>query len=437
LIDKSEDEDERGSKERKRRKPRRSDTSKFNYELIPNQSDLAREPLMKADKSYFPLVDKDFADGSCPIEPVPADREIIDSNERLLNDDFPYWRKQMADGGLTEGVVDPTSDLVFLQSLTTGRFRRVVNQGGRHLDMHASEGDADPESMEDVDPTTQLQESSALLTGIIATIFLIGQGLLAGLAVTHAYVINSDGCLREYVEDWESGCTPEDQEIHFLNAYCPVANEIRRTFFILTMLSFVSACDKYLREKSNRLVWEDRPPWQQWQVAYAVGAFFLTMLFTMLACDVDALMYHNHRADERWHKTAFADPDFRSMFDRWKVLSYLRMVFCLVAWIIVCIDLRAYVYNGVRAVYDKIELQELIVISEQRLAYHQGRKLPNTYQELRQLISEQRQGLAQTERALAAHVTASGGGGDTSGGDWEGGSMVQMAEMPPGSGAEP
>ena len=104
LIDRSEDEVEdeekeepRGGRKMKGRKSRGG--TKFEYELIPSKSDLAREPLMKADQSYFPLVDKDFADGSCPIEQVPIDKEIIDSNERLLNDDFPYCLLYQPPGG--------------------------------------------------------------------------------------------------------------------------------------------------------------------------------------------------------------------------------------------------------------------------------------------------------------------------------------------------
>ena len=169
---------------------------------LDKQSSSSRKPLSAAEQRRY--INANFGDGTCGLEQVPIDSDLSSVNERLL---APAGER-----------VEPTG-MVFVESLTTGRFRRV---GYDKLEEERIEADAQ-QAKENIDPTEKLEQRMGVVSEVSFTVFLLCQGILAGVAATHAFII----------------ATTSGKD--FLALYCPMSNAIRRMFFFGCIISFVGA----------------------------------------------------------------------------------------------------------------------------------------------------------------------------------------------------
>ena len=172
-------------------------------------------------------------------------------------------------------------------------------------------------------------------------------------------------------------------------------------FFIGCIISFVASCDHYLRQRADFVTWKSRPRHHRSQVKLTVAIYFLALLFTVLAADVDSLMFWYHKQNPQWYATAMNDAQFLEKYERWTALSYLRMSACMAAWLLISLDLRRQLASGDTAEREKLLLYDQLDQVSERLAQTRGQQLKLlSPQEMSLLVAEQREALAETERVL-------------------------------------
>ena len=116
------------------------------------------------------------------------------------------------------------------------------------------------------------------------TLFLLSQGILAGYAILHMYLIYS---------------IPKHTD-HFVCTFAPLANSTRRFFGTFTTLSVVAASSKFLYMKRDALEWKTYPKKQRVLVKSTILLYVIALFFTLLAAPSEAQMYYAYLENPEW-----------------------------------------------------------------------------------------------------------------------------------------
>lgn len=146
-----------------------------------------------------------------------------------------------------------------------------------------------------------------------------------------------------------------EEDSNFLSTYQPVANEIRRYFYLLTVLSLVGSADYLLTLFSANQTRYSLIEYLSANIAAKYVDFHKITLTTCMAIvicyiiafiitlimsrfDVDVYMKYNLSsiATESWMDQALADSTFTERLNQWEALDRIRLVVVLLAWLAGC-----------------------------------------------------------------------------------------------------
>ena len=240
------------------------------------------------------------------------------------------------------------SEEFFLERKSSGHFKRVfhkVNAAGKRLDL---ERDTAEQSLDQhLSPNVDSPEAVSLMMETVAylvnTVFLFCQGLLAGVALLHLYLTFQS-----------------QNDALFLKVYAPSAGQVRRMFFLLSVASFVGACEKLSHEHRNRDTWRRRSVSERAEIVLFCGLYLVSLLFTLLSTPTADDMYHTNMfekdsnpewfvaATERTTRTTDdrAFDDWNVKLSRWRVFVVVRFLCALISWILLCKDLHRDLSRG-------------------------------------------------------------------------------------------
>ena len=334
---------------------REFDPAQYNFEI--DEEDLMDGPLLPFEgRSHFIRLN------------VPPPETTITGTE-----DYALTRQQQVKQG-ADGSGKPT--YVYVESATTGRFRRVRmgRLGYRQLGM--SDGDDMDQNASGPEVMTHFTDNVNAFT---ATVYGFAQGLLAGFALLHVYIANMF-----------------DDRSRFLEVYWPLAGESRRLFFFLTTIALTSAYDLYLRESSKRDLWQVLPAPKKIRVYLILFFYFIALLSSLLAMPIDNSIAKLGR--NGMYSTPLLSDE---AITQWNVYEWIRGVSCVAAWVLVCFGIHEENQNGRRFMSHCKYLNGEIVKKQRRLDNVSGKQLQYaTPDELEEFLNIQRSAAEATERAI-------------------------------------
>ena len=245
------------------------------------------------------------------------------------------------------------SEEFYLERQSSGDFKRVfhkVTASGKRVDFDCDHSprqqSLDPRHNLNVDSPEAVSHMMETVAYLVNTVFLFCQGLLAGVALLHLYLTFQSR-----------------DDAFFLKVYAPSAGQVRRMFFLLSVASFVGACEKLSHEHRNRDTWRRRSVSERFEIVLFCGLYLVSLLFTLLSTPTDDDMYHTNEfereSNPEWFVTAVGTDTFtgeeeaRSMggdwkgkLYRWRVYVVVRFLCALVSWILLCKDLHRDLSRG-------------------------------------------------------------------------------------------
>eukprot|EP00741_Cyanophora_paradoxa_P009768 tig00000147_g9464.t1 len=310
------------------------------------------------------------------IPGVPEDPE-----EGLESDDYAKERDGDAvmgndpfEGtGATPSAPPPVRDRLFIENATTGTFKKVTAErlraeleAGRTRQRELAEELA-------ADVVGSYKAFMDTVAEVTSVFFVFCQGLFAGISILQLF-------LNYAVAGW----------VPFLGFYSPIAPHLGRLNLCLATICLAAAVDKFAKDKMAN--WYHRP-YLRISDASLIGLYVLCVLFCVLNTPADDLFYYANDRVPRWYELEAPDADFNKTLSAWHGLTIARVACCLAAWLLVCVEMRPYLFNlSNRAlfIYGNPELRE-------------GGK-PPSQAEIADLLHAQAavQAQAQQERAQAA-----------------------------------
>ena len=328
----------------------------------------------------FEIDEEDLMDG--PILPFSGRSHFIRLNvpppETTITgtQDYALTREQQ-NIQKSDGSGKPT--YVYVESATTGRFRRVRmgRLGYRQLGMNDDDDDDDlNETFNGPEVMTHFTDNVNAFT---ATVYGFAQGLLAGFALLHVYIANMF-----------------DDRNRFIEVYWPLAGESRRLFFFLTTIALTSAYDLYLRESSKRDLWQVLPNAKKFRVYLILFLYFIALLTSLLAMPID-----NSIAKLGMNGMNSSPLLNDAAITQWNLYEWIRGVSCVLAWVFVCFGIHDENQNGRRFMSHCKYLKGEIEKKQRRLDNVSGKQLQYaTPDELEELLTIQKSAAEATERAI-------------------------------------
>ena len=328
----------------------------------------------------FEIDEEDLMDG--PILPFSGRSHFIRLNvpppETTITgtQDYALTREQQ-NIQKSDGSGKPT--YVYVESATTGRFRRVRmgRLGYRQLGMNDEDDDDDlNETFNGPEVMTHFTDNVNAFT---ATVYGFAQGLLAGFALLHVYIANMF-----------------DDRNRFIEVYWPLAGESRRLFFFLTTIALTSAYDLYLRESSKRDLWQVLPNGKKFRVYLILFLYFIALLTSLLAMPID-----NSIAKLGMNGMNSSPLLNDAAITQWNLYEWIRGVSCVLAWVFVCFGIHDENQNGRRFMSHCKYLKGEIEKKQRRLDNVSGKQLQYaTPDELEELLTVQKSAAEATERAI-------------------------------------
>ena len=175
-------------------------------------------------------------------------------------------------GGRAAAAKRRKKSWVYVESASTGRFKKVsMHRLGysRLADRDADAEDGRSGGRSRTGPDLMDHRTHGI-TAFVAGVFQCAQGLLAGLALLHLFLVQSVTALGT-----------------FESVYQPLAPDSRRLYFVLASLALASSLDSYLREAENKELWATLSPLQKARVLLIGLLYSLVMLFTLLMMPTD------------------------------------------------------------------------------------------------------------------------------------------------------
>ena len=327
----------------------------------------------------FEIDEEDLMDG--PILPFSGRSHFIRLNvpppETTITgtQDYALTREQQ-NIQKSDGSGKPT--YVYVESATTGRFRRVRmgRLGYRQLGMNDDDDDDLNETFNGPEVMTHFTDNVNAFT---ATVYGFAQGLLAGFALLHVYIANMF-----------------DDRNRFIEVYWPLAGESRRLFFFLTTIALTSAYDLYLRESSKRDLWQVLPNAKKFRVYLILFLYFIALLTSLLAMPID-----NSIAKLGMNGMNSSPLLNDAAITQWNLYEWIRGVSCVLAWVFVCFGIHDENQNGRRFMSHCKYLKGEIEKKQRRLDNVSGKQLQYaTPDELEELLTIQKSAAEATERAI-------------------------------------
>ena len=327
----------------------------------------------------FEIDEEDLMDG--PILPFSGRSHFIRLNvpppETTITgtQDYALTREQQ-NIQKSDGSGKPT--YVYVESATTGRFRRVRmgRLGYRQLGMNDDDDDDLNETFNGPEVMTHFTDNVNAFT---ATVYGFAQGLLAGFALLHVYIANMF-----------------DDRNRFIEVYWPLAGESRRLFFFLTTIALTSAYDLYLRESSKRDLWQVLPNAKKFRVYLILFLYFIALLTSLLAMPIDNSIAK--LGMNGMHSSPLLND---AAITQWNLYEWIRGVSCVLAWVFVCFGIHDENQNGRRFMSHCKYLKGEIEKKQRRLDNVSGKQLQYaTPDELEELLTIQKSAAEATERAI-------------------------------------
>lgn len=328
------------------------------------------------------------------LSTMQVPREVEVAQRRVIAED-DVEANQPGQGG---GAVLASGTAVYVESLTTGLFRKVpgasVDVAPSERASRGSKGEKAKRARRDV----PVQALSVPVEQAVAAVILCCQGILAGLTVLTVLTMTS------------SSTTPE---LDFLFKFSHAVGEVRRATHILATVATAGAIERLVRERENAQLWAKKSP------AEVIRAILVPVLYLVaLAVGWSALGSDNRVGEVA---RAVAQPPLTNIDEVSNSLSaisdllteqitsdiahlgtvYLvRSVLCVFAWFFVCIDYRGDGPRGADAADHQSTLQDLQAAKArvERLAGETLHRMSEP--ELSSLLAEQRALVEATERAV-------------------------------------
>lgn len=284
--------------------------------LTVAEHDIVSGPPLSGDEVYRFLID-DFRDGTGATALLPSEAAMMFKNA----------------GGEQKGK----RCVIHVESSSTGRFFRIVEDGGKSQGHHHHHhhhhgmfhgkhgwGSGDAAIAEELGIT---RGALAVLKSdkLLVAVWNFCQGLLAGICVLTLYT---------------SYMANAGNEVAFLDTYRATAGETRRLLFIFSTLGLVGMLDTRV-QLSDR--WHLLRPWEQFDINLSILLHTICLITTLLCAQVDAEIRGRFGAsaeDTGWAYRAVTSEDFQSKMDQWVASSIVRAVSAISAWLLSCA--RAY-----------------------------------------------------------------------------------------------
>jgi len=157
--------------------------------------------------------------------------------------------------------------------MATGRFKRVHmgRLGYSRLLDRDSDHDGDQNLEGSLTGPELMDNATHSITALVAGVFQFAQGLLAGLALLHLFLVTS---ITQFGT--------------FTSVYQPLSNESRRLYFVLASLGLSSAIETFLRERSNKELWGTLSPSQKVRILLTCFLYLLSCGFSLGMMPIDA-----------------------------------------------------------------------------------------------------------------------------------------------------
>ena len=239
---------------------------------------------------------------------------------------------------------DPEEVHTYVESLATGKFSKMLNN---EIVMDETLASYKPvsDNEKEVVVYKKLEEWSYRLHRF----FLLLQGFLAGISLLHIYLI--------YFND--------DNE-QFIQVYGQIARMVGTLFFIFTFFAFVGILHRLVNEyKHYRKILESvvdydieqhrAPYYIAWFCALCYGFSYLVTVYN---ADFVSEMHYKDVENSDWASTEGISSSFETKLQIWSVLSVLRSILCIVAWVVICIKSKWNIGTLFRMKLDSIEERE-------------------------------------------------------------------------------
>jgi len=274
---------------------------------------------------------------------------------------------------------------VFQESVASGRFHRVFydlnDLGERILD------DKPRPEQEDHLPEYSPQKLRKMMDNIeyiLEGIFMVAQGLLTGGSLFQLIVVLQ-------ISD----------PIALLNIYGPIASEVRRMFFFLSMLSFVGVCDKITAERNQKKRWNQRSHSERIEMHLYALLFFVCLVFSLLTWPLVDEIEGALESLETAPSVFAIGQSFQDTLEQWRVAVALRFAFAACGWLLVCKDTNRDLLRGRQRFVQIERFNKQLLAQNEKLAHHSGKMLDSvSVAELSQLQRNLSTGLHEVQLQL-------------------------------------
>jgi len=117
----------------------------------------------------------------------------------------------------------------------------------------------------------------------VNTVFLFCQGLLGGVSLLHLYLTFQS-----------------KDNAFFLKVYSPSSGEVRRMFFILSVASFVGACEKLSQVETDHASWKLRSGKEKAEIVGCCVMYLCALILTLMATPVADEMHFTYAKEGDW-----------------------------------------------------------------------------------------------------------------------------------------
>lgn len=367
--------------------------------LKPHVNDIMEgKHILETFHEQSQFLEVDFHDGTGPTYAMQMrkhqDDILKEEKAPLLAEDTESSKKTKKAKGI-----------VYIESLTTGRFKRVGKSSDKaHIEKQKLGNDVD---ISEASPDALVAIMRTVI-GVASSVLMFSQGILAGMATLFQYYA---------LHEFPSYVHPD---VGWIQAYIYQANEVRRFFFVFSTLALVAASNKFI------LVCDDKEAFQRLSffrklVLVATIFMYLNALICSILCSTFDVLVFQHRNDFReegnmnlycnqWVTYIFGEDDGAEQADRdqmeylkdvWITLAHVRFWSCLVAWGLVCMDTHLLVQEGYDVKRELGELKARFQEKENEIEELSGLKLSElSNEEISNLVATQRQALEETQRVL-------------------------------------
>jgi hypothetical protein len=263
-----------------------------------------------------------------PSAPAP-DEELEEVKEEKREEAALERSRGTGKVSIEENLDTPLRHKPVVEDPTTGRFRHVTTTAAattpskKRPTTAAGTPSGATAATPAARPATEAEKYRLFLRSLedlAAATFTFCAGLLGGLS------------LLLFVVAYARTSTGRD----FLRMYSPIASACQHTYFVLTSAALVGVFAKASRDR--RLGWRGRDLTLPALDALAALLYVIAFALTLANTPVDDVLHYAEARIPGWYDNPLLlDGSYDSTLRRWHGLNTLRMLCCLVAWLLVSI----------------------------------------------------------------------------------------------------